>query len=331
MTMTQDWEDRQQDDESAATPSSSKGPGAQMQAAREAMGLSIEQLADQLKLSPRQITALEAQDFASLPPPAVVRGFIRAYAKAVKLDAAPLMEAVPMDTPQVETAATTRSVRPAAMPGARFPSNGKKRGNGPMLALGAVVVLGVAGAAAWQAGLLNGPQAPAAVETPVLPTVQEPAQTIQPNVPLISVPPTPGQIEASASAPAAMPELAANPAATTPAGQAPVAAPAAAPTAAPTPAPTAAPTAAPVAAPAPGANTLVVTVKSESWVEVRPVGGAKAYAARLAKAGETITVEVSGPTQLIVGNPEGVSATLRGSAVSLPPLPGKTVSRVTLK
>ena len=66
-------------------------------------------------------------------------------------------------------------------------------------------------------------------------------------------------------------------------------------------------------------------------MEVRPVGGAKAYAARLAKAGDTITVDVTGPTQLVVGNPEGVSATLRGTAVSLPPLPGKTVSRVTVK
>jgi cytoskeleton protein RodZ len=295
------------------------------------MGLSVEQLADQLKLSPRQVMALESDDFASLPPPAVVRGFIRAYAKAVRIDAAPLMEAVPMDQPPVETAATTRSARQAAMPGARFPSNGRKKNNGPLLAFGAVALVGVAAAAAWQAGLLNGSATPPAAEQQALPTVQEPVQTIQPNVPLISVPPPAGQSATGASAPATMPELAANPAAAVP--PAPTAAPSAAPTAAPTVAPTAAPTPAPTAAPAPaaGANTLVIKVESESWVEVRPVGGAKAHAARLAKAGDTITVEVTGPTQLIVGNPDGVRATLRGSAVSLPPLPGKTVSRVTLK
>ena len=84
------------------------------------------------------------------------------------------------------------------------------------------------------------------------------------------------------------------------------------------------------AAPAAGASTLVLTVREDSWIEVRPQGG-KALLSRLVRAGSTETVEVPGTATLVVGNPAGVSATLRGAAVALPAVPGKTISRVTLK
>ena len=61
-------------------------PGQALAAQREAMGWSVEQVADQLKLAVRQVIALEAGDYAALPSPAVTRGFVRAYAKLVKLD-----------------------------------------------------------------------------------------------------------------------------------------------------------------------------------------------------------------------------------------------------
>src|SRR5471032_1433130 len=53
-------------------------PGAQLAAQREAMGWNVEQIADQLKLAPRQVVALEKGDYAALPNMAVVRGFVRA-------------------------------------------------------------------------------------------------------------------------------------------------------------------------------------------------------------------------------------------------------------
>ena len=84
------------------------------------------------------------------------------------------------------------------------------------------------------------------------------------------------------------------------------------------------------AAPAAGANTLVLNVREDSWIEVRPQGG-KALISRLVKAGSTETFEVPGSATLVVGNPKGVSATLRGAAVELPQLPGKTIARVTIK
>ena len=67
-----------------ATPGNDAGiPGKTLQSQREAMGWSVEQVADQLKLAPRQVVALEAGDYASLPSPAVTRGFVRAYANTV--------------------------------------------------------------------------------------------------------------------------------------------------------------------------------------------------------------------------------------------------------
>ncbi len=77
-------------------------PGTQLASARNAMGWTVEQVAAQLKLATRQIVALEADDYAALPEPAVVRGFIRAYAKLLRLDAAPLVALIAVDEGEVK-------------------------------------------------------------------------------------------------------------------------------------------------------------------------------------------------------------------------------------
>jgi cytoskeleton protein RodZ len=85
------------------------------------------------------------------------------------------------------------------------------------------------------------------------------------------------------------------------------------------------------AAAAAGANALVLNVREDSWIEVRSVKGGAPLISRLVKGGSTETVNVAGPVRLVVGNPGGVSATLRGTAVSLPAVPGKTLARVNLQ
>ncbi|MCY3639629.1 MAG: helix-turn-helix domain-containing protein [Gammaproteobacteria bacterium] len=69
-----------------------EGPGAALQAAREARELSVPQVADQLKLSSAAVTALEANDWDRLPAPVFVRGYIRAYARLMALDDEELLE-----------------------------------------------------------------------------------------------------------------------------------------------------------------------------------------------------------------------------------------------
>jgi cytoskeleton protein RodZ len=325
--------------EQSATSNQHHGhPGATLASQREAMGWTVEQAAEQLKLAVRQVVAIEAGDYAALPSPAVTRGFVRAYAKILRLDPAPLVAMIPMDNPLPEESggAAMRASRPTSRPTSfshsRYPTHGK-RSSLPLAWIAGVVVIAAAAGAAWHFGLVSLPGSqPAANRDAVLTapadtaSVTAPAaDTVQnPTVPLISVP---GPADAGASAaPAAG---AASGAATTPAATAPGAAATAAPATAAvtTPAVTTPDAAAPAAA---GANTLVLNVREDSWIEVKPQGG-KALISRLVRAGSTETFDLPGTATLVVGNPGAVSATLRGAAVALPPVPGKTISRVTLK
>lgn len=69
------------------------GPGASLAAARESAGMTQEQVADKLHLSPRQIAALEDNRYEDLPEAPYVRGYIRNYALLLKQDEAALVEA----------------------------------------------------------------------------------------------------------------------------------------------------------------------------------------------------------------------------------------------
>jgi cytoskeleton protein RodZ len=66
-------------------------PGRTLAAARMARGLSVEDVAQRLKFSPRQIEALETDNHAALPGASIVRGMIRGYARLLGLEADPLL------------------------------------------------------------------------------------------------------------------------------------------------------------------------------------------------------------------------------------------------
>jgi cytoskeleton protein RodZ len=195
-------------------------PGVALAAAREAMGLSVEQIADQLKLASRQVLAIERGDFDALPNRAVTRGFIRAYAKAVRLDPAPLVAMVEVEGAAGHADATVRPTKvTASFQESRFPSLTERNSGKPLGAIVAgVAVLALAGgAAAWQMGLLNSLNLPSRVGVGVPASAPEAAPPVvvaqpssqpaeapiqSPNVPLISVPPQPGS-NAQATVPGA--------------------------------------------------------------------------------------------------------------------------------
>ncbi len=290
-----------------ATPDPTGIPGKTLAAQREAMGWTVEQVADQLKLAVRQVVALEAGDYASLPSPAVTRGFVRAYAKIVKLDPVPLVAQIDLGSTGPNTGSAPRRERPASFSEVRFPSHGKRSAL-PLGMIGAAVVavLVVAGVA-YKFGALPGMHhAPAAVATaPVVAAPLAPpgtaAEIQSTSVPLISVPPQASSNNTVVSG------------VTTPAAVA------------------ATPAAALATAPAPGSNALVVVVKEDSWLQVRKASGGKPLIARLVKGGSTETFDVTEPVTVVVGKPDAVTATLRGETVALPLTPGKTFSRVALK
>jgi cytoskeleton protein RodZ len=337
--MNSEWAEPPQEQGSTSTGKAT--PGALLAAQREAMGWTVEQIAEQLKLAVRQVKALEAGDYAALPNMAVTRGFVRAYAKVLKMDAAPLVAMIDAVAPPAPEVVVPRKDLSASFSESRFPSM-TSRSSAPagwLVGLAVIVVVGAAGAYAYQSGMIPAslfqrkdaaPEEakPADVTPPIETTLVKPDQetTVQsPNVPLVSVPPQGEQIAAA-------------PATETPAA-AVVAPPAVAPTPAPTPAPApvaaapvAAPTPAPAAAPAAAGagHQLVLKMNEDSWVEIRRPG-TTSLISRVVKAGSTETFDIKDPALLIVGKPGGVEATLGGAPLALPTIPGGTISRVNIK
>ena len=73
------------------TEPSGTGVGGELARAREAHGLALADVAQQLKFAPRQLEALEQERFDLLPGGTFVRGMVRSYARLLKLDADPLV------------------------------------------------------------------------------------------------------------------------------------------------------------------------------------------------------------------------------------------------
>lgn len=289
--------------------------GAQLKAQREALGWPVEQVAEQLKLAPRQVVALEEGDVAALPNLAVVRGFVRAYAKVVRLDAAPLVAMIEVHPPtpvHEHQAAPARRDISATFSESRFPSMTQRSSHSGVWIAGAVAVVAAAAFGAYKMGYVpetlfahgdkeavhTGVTAP--VETTLIKPGQDLSPVQTPSVPLISVPPPAGS--GSNDMPAST--VAAVPA---PAAETPAAAPAVA-----------------------SANALVLKVEQDSWVEIRRPGSTPLIS-RMVKAGSTETFDITGPAVLVVGKPGVVQATLRGARLDLPTISGGTIARVNIK
>ena len=174
--------------------------------AREKLGLSVADVAGQIKFAPRQIEALEAEDFKHLPEAAFLRVFVRSYAKILRLDAETLLASMP----QTKMAAV--ELIPASV-GVPFPNAQSSRQQN-MIWLGAASLLAVivAGFAFFhfKTPLKQAKEqaSVAKVETPItLPTeakaVSEPlvlkSSTIEPVVPAVPVVTAAPQVRSSAA------------------------------------------------------------------------------------------------------------------------------------
>ena len=106
--------------------------------ARVEAGFSIVQIAEMTRITKSHITALEANDFESLPGAAYIPGFIRNYCKMVGLDSKPLIDAY------------KQSINPVlAKPEYKFPVQALvPKMAGSMVAM-FVVVAGLAGYIGW--------------------------------------------------------------------------------------------------------------------------------------------------------------------------------------
>ena len=114
--------------------------GKTLNEARVRQGLSVADVAGRIKFAPRQVEALEADDFQHLPELAFVRGFVRSYARLLHLDEVALLNALPQSIiPQ--QAGTQRNSAEVPFPTAQS----ARRMNVVWLssALGLAVILGI--------------------------------------------------------------------------------------------------------------------------------------------------------------------------------------------
>lgn len=335
-------------------------PGARLAACRQERGWTIEQVASQLNLAPRQVIAIEADDYPSLPGMAIVRGFVRQYAKLLKIDAAPLLASLGGETVLAHEPIRPRQNLSTPFSEARLPSmtNTRSRASVKWIVAGIVVV--AVGAVAYGlrqgvdfAGLTQsagsqvkegasqiitpsapasqGDAAPAASDSAAAPEPVNAQPPVDPSAPSAGQPGDAATLQPATPAPApqqsgaAATQPAGTPAATaSPASSAPA-------SAAQQPASPSAPGAVPQAAPANTGNTLVIKARQDSWVEVKAVGSTKPVISRVIKAGETESFEITDPVAVVVGNASGVDATLRGNPVELKAPGNGNVARLTLK
>jgi cytoskeleton protein RodZ len=96
-----------------------RAPGAALAAARTAQNLSVTDVARQLRLSVNQVAALEAGEFERLPGPVFVRGFVRNYARLLKLDPERIVDAIMPDLSEQEVRKEPPDFREIPFPSAR--------------------------------------------------------------------------------------------------------------------------------------------------------------------------------------------------------------------
>ena len=296
-----------------ADPADAVTVGEVLRRGRERRGETLADVAYALKLTTRQVEAMEADRFDLLPGPAFVRGFVRNYARYLGMDAVALLAGFDkaLSAPPIELA-------PLSNADGVMPSGGQSRRAHIPAALVAgilllVVVVGwffdwfetpVADTPGIDAPVVAPETLPVPDASDVLAPGEVPAEPAVLDAPVSAVPPD----EAPVAVPT--PEIAAGAAAGVP--------PAA-------PTPDAGAPAAPT-----GASHLTFRFSGESWIEVRDASGSVLYSGVNA-AGTSRTVQGKPPFGLVVGNASEVGLQYQGKAVDLTPHIRVSVARLTVQ
>lgn len=110
--------------------------GELLRAARVERGLSIEDVARQLRLSIKQVVALEEDEYDKVVGGTFLRGFVRNYAKLLQLDAAPLLQLLEQSVPPPPA-----QIVPSPIENIPFPSNQDRTKRNLIIGVGAVLAL----------------------------------------------------------------------------------------------------------------------------------------------------------------------------------------------
>ena len=296
--------------------------GSQLAAKREQLGWTVAEVASHLKLAPRQIEAMEADNYAALPTMVMTRGFIRSYAKLLDLDVSDALAAISPAAAAQPVRASTHGQLSTPFSESRFSLMGRSKFAYKWLVVLAVLLLLLA----------------VAIRLDVLPVLQNTLQSLTEKSARSA---TAASEEAAAAASTGTDTQAADKEANAALTAAPAAA--AADGAAVTGAGVNAAVTAPVAANAApvagksavnpataGGGELSLNFRQDSWVDVKRADNT-VLISRLVKAGSTETVDMSQPVSIIIGNIAGVDATLRGAPLDLKAGSKTNVARLNLK
>ncbi len=192
------------------TPELPGGKPTNLKAAREARGLSLNDVFNATRVSKINLSALENYDFDRLPPPVYTRNFIRKYSQAVGVDEKPILDRYEKHmeglTPPPEE---TEVQKP-------WPEDGR-RYRFLFGTLAAVIVAGVLVSALYLYDQFGNPVSPVKTgeSTPQIqavpaPSVETSPTTQPPPVPesLSTVPPAPAAAQTAPAVPAALPPAA---------------------------------------------------------------------------------------------------------------------------
>lgn len=290
--------------------------GTRLRTARESQGISVDEVSQTLKFNPKQVEAMERDEFGVLRDPVIMRGFVRNYARFLNLDTEALMRQLERQVGPLHTELT-----PA--PSLEVPATSSRpQMIMPMAVLGILAILGgIFALNKFAPDVIRKQQPQPKLQGTVVPNTPPPAERVAAPPPAPreepGMPP-PGQTPADATAGAA--GTAAGAAGASAAGQSAHAG-------ATPPGPGA--QAAGVTAPAAAGPGLKFVFDQECWVQVKDAAG-KVVHQELHKPGTEATVEIQQPFSMTVGNATGAKVSLDGQPFDLVPYTKGTVARVKL-
>jgi cytoskeleton protein RodZ len=271
-------------DSSSAPQSAAVSAGATLKARRIELGYTLDKVASQLKLTHRQIDAIENERFDELPGNTFVRGFVRNYARLLDLPWPPLQAYLEACLPvERQQAALPRVNEETAVP---FMGGGKAN----TWLLGLVVLIGLAGGVGGVMWYLQQPAQPELLAS-------APAVVLPQLVVVDTASEVAAASQVASAVGAKMPVLASEPVAKIVASV------------------PAAKSASTVLAPA-TAGDLSITVQKDSWVQVQDAAGAKLIS-ELLKPGVEKSVSGVPPYRFKIGNAPHTQLIYRNQAVDL--------------
>ncbi|ANB03509.1 hypothetical protein ECTOBSL9_3184 [Ectothiorhodospira sp. BSL-9] len=302
-------DDKMQDNSNVSQPHEQVTPGELLRRAREAAGMTRDDLGGRLQLHPRTMAALEEDHFDALPEPPFVRGYLRGLAKVLEIDPAPLVEAYEssvrggVEASAEKSRGATRSTaqgvpeRHAQAGPKTAPASARQVAVGPIwIVLAGLVLVGVLAAVVWYVNTLE--EGEAADATASAPSGVQEAPGDEPEA-IASAPSLRESPPQPANARSESPEQRASaqaPEAPVPAEPEPAPAP-------PEPVSEAQERAAPDL-PA-GQGRLELRFEEDSWVEISGADGGRLLVG-LMRQGSERRIEGATPIRVFLGNAPGV-------------------------